>query len=108
MQGGVRADHGLIQSSAHRTAFGERFGPSPTPVAEPVPQFTNGGDGRGHLDHLAIAGQGLSQRGKEKQLKLQSTSQGRKRTVSPRRIGAPGGLSTRPSAQTVEVRTAEP
>jgi len=76
---------------------------------QPVAHRAGGAGLRGQLDRLARA-EGLAQGSEVTQADHQAAISaviGRKRTASPRTMGRPGGLSTRPSAQTAEVSTPE-
>src|SRR5574337_1377421 len=104
----VLARQALVERTADRTAAGQRLGMRRAARDQPVAKRRERGAGV-DLDRLRRA-EAFAQRGKVAHIHLHSTvhaESGRKRTASPRRMLCPGGLSTRPSAHTSEVSTAE-
>src|SRR6185436_20164894 len=102
--------HVLIDGRPEKNFFRKRTFKNAAPASQVVAQCRDRRHARGQLDLLGVLADFLAQAGEIENFHFHdrySSEYGRKRTRSPLRIGRPAGLSTSPSAQAVEVSTAE-
>src|SRR5579859_6463408 len=99
----------LVHRDPYGLSLGERALPGAAARLQQRAQSCDGARLAGDLQLLAAAADLLAQAGEIQHFDLHpySSEYARNLTVSPARIAWPGGLSTSPSAQAVDISTAE-